>query len=151
MNFFVRIANIDDLDTLVSFTLAEAKEAEGIKKSSVIVRKGIKAALENPTIARYWVLENHERETIGSVSVVKEWSDWHAGYYWWIQSMFIRPEYRGQKLMRLLLDKVREAARKEEAIDIRLYVHKDNIRAIKAYSREGFSVSPYQIMRMDLT
>jgi GNAT superfamily N-acetyltransferase len=151
MNFFVRIANIEDLDMLVSFTLAEAKEAEGIKKSSVIVRKGIKAALENPTIARYWVLENQKREIIGSVSVVKEWSDWHAGYYWWIQSMFIRPEYRGQKLMRLLLDKVREAARKEEAIEIRLYVHKDNIRAIKAYSREGFSVAPYQIMRMDLT
>jgi GNAT superfamily N-acetyltransferase len=149
-NHTVRSAGIDDLDTLVSFTLAEALEAEGSNKSSERVHEGIKTALADPAIASYWVLENSDGELIGSVSVVKEWSDWHAGFYWWIQSMFIQPEYRGQQLMSLLLDKVRQEAEDEDALEVRLYVHNDNFRAIRAYEREGFSISPYKIMVMPL-
>jgi GNAT superfamily N-acetyltransferase len=148
MNFTVRAGNIDDLGTLVSFILAEANEAEGNEKSSTIVSEGIKTGLENPAIAQYWVLEDDERNIIGSVSIVKEWSDWHAGYYWWIQSMFIRSEYRGQGLMKLLLDKVKVVAKTDNALELRLYVHEENTRAIRAYNREGFSDSPYQIMTL---
>ncbi len=148
MPFSVRTANINDLDRLVSFTIAEANEAEGLDKSADVVKEGIKVGLEDPTVARYWVLENDQSEVIGSVSVVKEWSDWHAGYYWWIQSMFIQPEYRGQGLMTLLLDAVKARAKIENALEIRLYVHKENVRAIKAYQRAGFSDLPYQIMAM---
>jgi GNAT superfamily N-acetyltransferase len=149
-NIHVRVANMNDLDFLVSFTLAEANEAEGSEKSSVTVSNGIRVSLENSAIAQYWVLENNEKKLIGSVSVVKEWSDWHAGYYWWIQSMFIQPEYRGQGLMNLLLNEVKEAAKTGDALELRLYVHKDNIRAIRAYNREGFLDSPYQIMTMNI-
>ena len=149
-NHIVRSAGIDDLNTLVTFTLAEALEAEGSNKSSARVHEGIKTALADPAIASYWVLENPDGDLIGSVSVVKEWSDWHAGFYWWIQSMFIQPEYRGQQLMRRLLDKVRREAEDEDALEVRLYVHNDNIRATKAYEREGFSISPYKIMVMPL-
>jgi hypothetical protein len=81
MNPIVRRAKLDDLDTLVSFTLAEAKEAEGIDLSPQVICEGINCALEDPETARYWVLVDHEVNTIGSVSVVKEWSDWRAGYY----------------------------------------------------------------------
>lgn len=150
MNYTVRSAEIEDLDMLVDFTLAEASEAEGSKKSSACVREGIKTALVDPSIACYWMLENQEGDLIGSVSIVKEWSDWHAGFYWWVQSMFIRPEYRGQKLMKLLLDKIRQEAKNENALEIRLYVHSHNIRAIRAYKREGFSDSPYKIMVLSL-
>jgi len=150
MNFTVKTARMDDLDTLVSFALAEAKDAEGITKPPELVRKGIQAALENPAIARYWVLENPERQVIGNISVLKEWSNWNAGYYWWIQSMYIRPEYRGKNGMKWLVDQVRETAIRENALEIRLYVHQDNLRARKAYQRAGFSKLPYEIMAMEL-
>ena len=149
---------MDDLDRLVSFTLAEAREAENLEKDPQIVAQAIQAGMLDPEIARYWVLECLEPEhqelehqakrVIGSVSVVKEWSDWHAGYYWWVQSMFVDPGYRGRQLAALLLDEVRHIARSENALDLRLYVHKDNIRAIKAYRRAGFAEAPYAIMRM---
>ena len=149
MMFSVSPATFNDLATLTSFIIAEANEAEGSHKSLEIVEKGVRAGLENPAIARYWVLETNQVQTVGSLSVVKEWSDWHAGYYWWIQSMFIHPDYRSQGLMNLLLNAVREAARDEDALAIRLYVHKNNTRAIKAYRREGFADTPYQIMAME--
>lgn len=28
--------------------------------------------------------------------VTKEWSDWNNCSYWWIQSVYVKPEYRGQ-------------------------------------------------------
>ena len=57
MKFRVRSAGIDDLNSLVEFVVAEANEAEGIVKSPDIVLNGIKAGLENPDIARYWIIE----------------------------------------------------------------------------------------------
>jgi GNAT superfamily N-acetyltransferase len=150
MTFAVRRASIDDLDTLVSFVTWEAREAEGLQINERIVREGIRAGIEVPDIATYWVLESEDREVVGSVSVVREWSDWNAAYYHWIQSMFIMEEYRGQGLMSLLVDAVRSQARRENGLEVRLYVHKDNMRARKAYQRDGFSEAPYQIMTMKL-
>lgn len=146
MTFSVRPATNTDLDTLVSFTLAEAVEAEGIEISAETVSRGISAGLQEPALARYWVLENREGAVVGSISVVREWSDWHAGYYWWIQSMFIKPGYRGQGLMRQLITTVAEAAAAEAALELRLYVHEENKRAIRAYQRADFADSPYRIM-----
>ena len=40
------------------FIVAEANEVEGIHKASDKILRGIKAGLENPSIARYWLLEN---------------------------------------------------------------------------------------------
>lgn len=35
-------------------------------------------------------------EFAGSLMITFEWSDWRNGYYWWIQSVFVRPQYRGR-------------------------------------------------------
>jgi ribosomal protein S18 acetylase RimI-like enzyme len=52
--------------------------------------------------------------------------------------------------MEALIQKVRESARKNKALDLRLYVHKNNARAIGAYRKSGFIDADYQIMRMDI-
>jgi len=150
MDYVVRRGKLIDLGQLVEFTLSEANEAEGINKNREKVRKGIRTALEDESVAVYWVIQDSHNELIGNVSVVKEWSNWNAGYYWWIQSMYIRPEHRGRGLMKKLLQTVRESARQGKALDLRLYVHKNNERAIKAYLKSGFVDSDYRIMRMGL-
>lgn len=150
MKFSIRPAREDDLDTLVAFSLREAVEAEDRQLDEEMVRKGTRAGLENPGIARYWVLEEAEAGRIGSISVFREWSDWNNGYYIWIQSMFIQPEFRGQGLMHLLLEAVFEYTRDEHALELRLYVHEDNRHAIRAYRRTGFVDTPYRMMSMEL-
>ena len=150
MKFKVRNAKMDDLGPLVKFITAEAGEAEGISKSPDTIRSGIKSGLENSDIARYWVLESADGDLIGSVSVVKEWSDWNCAFYWWIQSMYIRPNHRGQGLMEALLQTVKHSARKENALELRLYVHAGNKRAIRAYQKAGFSDSDYKMMMLQL-
>lgn len=150
MSYNVRRADLGDLEKLVSFTMSEAEEAEGAHKQKDVVQRGIRTALEDPTVATYWVLAHTEHGVIGNISIVKEWSNWHAGYYWWIQSMYLREPFRGQGLMNLLLARVKEAARSENALDLRLCVHKDNRRAIRAYQKAGFVESVYQIMVANL-
>jgi len=48
--------------------------------------------------------------------------------------------------MEKLIDTVKEEAQKGGGIDLRLYVHSTNTRAIKAYRKSGFSESDYRIM-----
>ncbi|MCO7225993.1 GNAT family N-acetyltransferase [Pleionea sp. CnH1-48] len=142
----VRKATLEDLPYLVEFTAEEAREAEGLVKIPETLQKGIRAALKDPSIATYWVLVDKEDSPIGSVSVVKEWSDWNAGYYWWIQSMFLSKPYRGRGLMSTLLDTVKAEMSAQKGLELRLYVHKDNSTAIRAYERANFSKSDYEIM-----
>jgi GNAT superfamily N-acetyltransferase len=146
--YFIRRANLTDLEKLVSFAMLEAREAEGIDLSPENVRRGILGALENDTLGRYWVLARENDEVIGNVSVIREWSNWNGGYYWWIQSLFIQPEFRGVGLMQKLIDTIKEEAQRGGGLDLRLYVHSTNTRAIKAHRKSGFSESDYRIMRM---
>lgn len=150
MTFHIRRAASADLGSLVSFAVAEAKEAEGVKKDSERVRQGITTALNDDSIAMYWVLEKNNTGVIGSVSIVKEWSDWNSGYYWWIQNMYILPEFRGKGFMERLIQVLKDAARNEHALELRLYVHKNNAQAISAYQKVGFFDSDYRIMTMSL-
>jgi RimJ/RimL family protein N-acetyltransferase len=46
--------------------------------------------------------------------------------------MFLRPGYRGQGLMKVLLNAVCQSATTEHVRELRLYVHGNNQRAIKA-------------------
>jgi GNAT superfamily N-acetyltransferase len=148
--FQVRPATLDNLDTLVSFTLAEALEAEGLDLVPETVRRGVRAGLEDPTVSRYWLLESPADGPVGAISIVREWSDWQAAYYWWIQSLYLEPGFRGRDLLATLLETVGREARREGALDLRLYVHRTNERAIRAYRRAGFTQLPYDIMALSL-
>jgi ribosomal protein S18 acetylase RimI-like enzyme len=142
----VRSAELNDLDQLVEFTAAEAREAEGHEKDTKTLKDGIKAALEDCSIAMYWVLMNQNNETVGSASALKEWSDWNAGYYWWIQSMYIQPDYRGKGHMDLLLDAIKSEMNEQAGLKLRLYVNENNQAAKRAYKKANFAFSKYRIM-----
>ena len=146
MKAIVRKATLDDLEILIKFTAEEAKEAESILKVPSTLKKGIKAALEDNSKSIYWVIMDENNTPFGNISALKEWSDWNAGYYWWIQSMYISPEYRGKGYVQMLLAAVQEEMKKENALELRLYVHKANKKAIRAYEKVGFKQSDYEVM-----
>jgi ribosomal protein S18 acetylase RimI-like enzyme len=146
VRYTLRAAEIADIDVLVGFTIREAQEAEGEALNPEAARRGVSAAFDNPALATYWVAESLEGAVVASTSVVKEWSNFHGGSYWWIQSLFIDSEHRGAGLVEAILHHLSEEAASAGALDLRLYVHKSNGRALRAYQRYGFSPSPYIIM-----
>jgi GNAT superfamily N-acetyltransferase len=143
----LRKADVADLATLVAFTLAEAREAEGLDEDVEAIERGVRMALEDPSLATYWVAEAADGGVVGITSVLTEWSNFHGGNYWWVQSLYVVPEHRGHGLARQLLEMLTEEAWAVGAIDLRLYVHNSNRRALEAYRRCGFEVASYTIMR----
>ncbi len=148
-DMLVRVATIDDAPVLAEFVLAEAREAEDRLVPPNLAFEAVLAALRDPTLARYWLL--FERgEPVGAIAIVREWSDWNNAAYWWIQFVFLRPEARGRGLLDLLVRRVVLEARTARAPELRLYVHPENRRALRAYERLGFQASRYAIMTMAL-
>jgi ribosomal protein S18 acetylase RimI-like enzyme len=145
-DYRIRQATKADVDTLVAFTLQEAFEAEGVQKDAAGVKRGVEGAFQDPPQSAYWIVEDSSGRAVAGTSIVTEWSDFHGGLYWWIQSIFIVPEHRGRGLAELLLDRLAAMARQAGALDLRLYAHNSNERAFRVYRRCGFTTAPYTIM-----
>ena len=145
MAWTIRDAAVADIPTLVSFTLREAREAEGYEADETAVRRGVEGGFGARPFATYWIAE-WEGQPAGSISVVREWSNFRGGHYWWIQSVFIVPEHRGRGLIERLIDHVTSAAQAAGALDLRLYAHAANDRALSAYRRLGFATAQYVLM-----
>ena len=149
-DYRMRDANRGDISTLLAFTLQEVYEAEGTEKDAAGVRRGVEGAFQDPPRSTYWIVEAGGGRPVASTSIVTEWSDFHGGEYWWIQSLFILPEHRGRGLVDLMLDRLAAMAQAAGALELRLYAHNSNQRAFHVYRRCGFTDAPYTIMARKL-
>jgi len=147
----VRAAGPDDLDTLVSFNAAMARETEGRELDKPRLRRGVQHALADAGRGRYRVAE-HAGKVIGALLLTREWSDWRDGWFWWIQSVYVAPEARGAGVYRALHDSVRDEARRDpEVCGIRLYVEQDNRGAQATYAAVGMARTHYVFFEEDFT
>ena len=139
----IDIASIEDTETLVKFQLAMAKESEGTDLDYKTVREGVKAGIADDSKATYLVARNENGEVLGSLMLTTEWSDWNDCNYYWIQSVYVRPESRHQGVFKELFDFAKTIAQSEGAGALRLYVDRNNINAQKVYQSLGMRESHY--------
>jgi ribosomal protein S18 acetylase RimI-like enzyme len=91
-----------------------------------------------------------KRAVVGQLLITSEWSDWRNGNFWWIQSVYVAPEFRQAGVFRALFAHVLKLAKsRREVCGLRLYVDADNTRAQNAYDRLGMKRSHYQIFEED--
>ena len=141
----IRLGQNPDTEILAHFNFAMAHETEGRKLKFETVLAGVNNLLRNPEHGFYVVAEK-DGEVIGSLLVTKEWSDWNNNWYWWIQSVFVQPEYRRQGIYARLYDFVKEKAISEENVcGLRLYMEKGNEKARIVYRRLGMVETSYRI------
>lgn len=141
----VRPAQPADLDALVVSTLGNALESEGIRLDEATARRGVEQLLRDPHKGRVFVAEA-AGEVVASTYVTFEWSDWHAAWYWWIQSVYVRPQRRGQHVYTALYRAIQDAARQEGDVRaVRLYVEAHNEPALRAYRGHGMKQAPYEV------
>ena len=99
--------------------------------------------IANPSHGFYLVAEK-DGEIAGSLMVTTEWSDWRNGVVWWVQSVYVRDEYRRQGIYRGLYEEVKTLSNNDESVcGFRLYVEKDNVNAQKTYESLGMIETDY--------
>ncbi|MCF1428535.1 MAG: GNAT family N-acetyltransferase [Shewanella sp.] len=139
----IRQAHPEDYPSLVDFNQAMAMETEGLTLDRDTLTQGVTTLLNYPEKGFYLVAEL-DGELVGSLMVTFEWSDWRAKDYYWIQSVYIKPEFRRQGIYRRLYDEVKNIAKDNGgAASFRLYVEQDNTRAQQTYSALGMRQCQY--------
>ena len=142
----VRSATSNDLDVVVRYNAAIARETEHKEIDLATLREGVAAALARPAECRYFLAEADGR-VVGQAAVTYEWSDWRNGRFWWLQSVYVEAEYRRRGVFTALFNHIRDLARADaEACGLRLYVEQDNARARATYARMGFSPTGYVVL-----
>ena len=141
----VRLGEVADLSTLVDFNVAMAKETEGIDLNRETVTHGTKAVLMGGSRGFYMVAE-YEENILGSLLVTFEWSDWRSARFWWIQSVYVRPDMRKQGVYRRLYVHTKALAKQQPGVcGLRLYALCTNTRAQETYVQLGMHKTGYEI------
>jgi ribosomal protein S18 acetylase RimI-like enzyme len=139
----IRKGQTTDLQALVNFNQAMALETENLQLDRDTLTLGVSTLLDHPEKGCYLVAELGG-EIVGSLMVTFEWSDWRAKNYFWIQSVYIRPENRRQGIYGKLYQAVKDLAKDQGgAASFRLYVENENISAQKTYEALGMEQSYY--------
>ena len=149
INFVVSRGEVCDIDSIVQFQADMAMESEGCVLNKEKVIKGVTAAMLDDSKGIYWVAK-YEGRTIGSLMITREWSDWNNEWYWWIQSVYVTPEYRKQGVYKAMYQKVKDAAKENNVSQIRLYADKTNLSAQKAYQSLGMHKSHYLMFEEEI-
>jgi ribosomal protein S18 acetylase RimI-like enzyme len=141
----LRRATGDDAAVLVEFNSAMALETEGKRLLPEVIGAGVRSLLERPASGFYLIAET-DAGVIGSLLITKEWSDWRNGDFWWIQSVYVRPEWRRKGVYKKLYRHVQElAAQDPKVCGFRLYVERENSRAQETYRALGMKETHYRV------
>ncbi|MBI3406806.1 MAG: GNAT family N-acetyltransferase [Planctomycetes bacterium] len=141
----IRQATAADLDRVVEFNQLLAEESEGKTLDLAKLRPGVAAALADEHKGLYFLAED-SGQAIGQMGVTYEWSDWRDGWFWWIQSVYVRPEFRRRGVFRVIFEHIVAVAQRSGVIGMRLYVERDNAIAHKTYLKMGYEWTTYQVM-----
>jgi len=141
----IRTATADDIDRLVQFNAEMAAETEDKTLDPETVRAGVGAMFEEARPGFYLVAVRDEA-VVGSLMITTEWSDWRNGLFWWIQSVYVRPEARRTGVYTALHHAVRTRAQAaDEVCGLRLYVERGNEAARETYEALGMTATSYRM------
>jgi predicted GNAT family acetyltransferase len=152
----IRQAVSSDVETIADYNIALCRETEGRDLDPATVTNGVRRFVTESKKGKYFVAEI-DGQVVGQAAHTFEWSDWRNGEIWWIQSVYVHPDFRGKGVFRALFTHMKELG--EAAVDccgIRLYMERENETARESYRRLGFSETGYVVFerlfpRMDNT
>ncbi|MBI3665813.1 MAG: GNAT family N-acetyltransferase [Acidobacteria bacterium] len=149
MSLAIRAAAPSDAPTIAAFNAAMARETEHIELDAKRLLDGVRAVLADRSKGFYTVAETEGR-VVGQMMITFEWSDWRNGTFWWIQSVYVHPDFRSRGVFKELYAYITERAKSAgDVCGLRLYVEQENSRAQQTYQRLGMAKAPYAVYEVD--
>jgi ribosomal protein S18 acetylase RimI-like enzyme len=145
MTLSIRRAGPADVAVVAEFNRLLALESEGKTLDAAVLAAGVAAGLADPNKSIYFLAEE-DGAAVGQIMYTMEWSDWRNGWFWWIQSVYVREEARRRGVLRALYEHVHRAAQADgQVIGLRLYVERSNQIAQETYRRLGMEAAGYLV------
>jgi len=146
---YIRQAIQNDIESIVYFNAEMAYETEGITLSSEKLTDGVKAVFDDDKKGFYIIAECDDR-VVGQAMITYEWSDWRNAIFWWIQSVYVIPEYRKAGVFKAIFAEIKSMAESSNVCGLRLYVERNNKVAKSVYLRLGMEESHYDFFEMTI-
>ena len=141
----IRLGIESDIELLTQFNLSMAKETENLQLNHDIVFSGIASVMKDKSLGFYLIAEL-DNEIAGSLLITYEWSDWRDGLFWWIQSVYVKPQFRRSGIYKNLYYYVKQLSKSHPNIrGFRLYVEESNHLAQMAYESLGMHATHYKL------
>jgi GNAT superfamily N-acetyltransferase len=146
MPIAVRQATQADAAVVVEFNRRIAEETEGKMLDPRELEPGVAAVLADPLKGLYYLAELNG-QVVGQIGLTFEYSDWRYGWFWWIQSVYVRAEARRRGVFRALYEHVERLAEADpDVIGLRLYVEEANTAAQQTYFQLGMERTGYFVL-----
>ena len=145
----IRPSTPADAPVIAGFNARLAQETEHLQLDPTRLRAGVDAVLADANKGTYWVAEAGG-EVVGQLMITFEWSDWRNGSFWWIQSVYVRADWRLRGVFKALYKRVQQQAKsRNDVCGLRLYVERNNQRARQLYQRLGLHPTSYELYEVD--
>lgn len=150
MDFLIRLGQIEDAPTIAHFQQNMAWETENKRLNPDIVSSAVNSVFDDPSKG-FYLVASVDNKVIGSLMITYEWSDWRNCNMWYIQSVYVDSEYRGQGVFTDLYKRIVEMAQEAGTMFVRLYVEVENEKAQRTYERLGMKRMPYYLYDVKIT
>ncbi|MGB5211193.1 MAG: GNAT family N-acetyltransferase [Gammaproteobacteria bacterium] len=151
MNPSIRPATPADQRVVVDFNARLAEESEGKTLDPQRLEPGVRLGLADAERSVYFIAE-WDGAPCGQIMYTLEWSDWRNGWWWWIQSVYVKPEFRSRGVFSSLYRHLVALARSQtDVCGVRLYVEKENEHAQNVYRALGMEMTGYKVMELPFT
>ncbi|MFA6457522.1 MAG: GNAT family N-acetyltransferase [Bacteroidota bacterium] len=145
----IRAAQRPDAETIALYNVAMAKETEHFDLNPERTLRGVRSMFDDSSRGFYLVAEDGGK-IVGQLMITYEWSDWRNSVFWWIQSVYVKKEFRAQKVFRQLYEQTVTMAKSQGNVcGIRLYVEKENDVAHAVYKKLGMKQTHYNMLEVD--
>ena len=145
----ITVGGVCNVDDIALFQVDMAMESEGLVLDYERVRRGVQAVIDDEAKGRY-IIAQQDGKVVACLMITREWSDWNCCWYWWIQSVYVLPGYRGRGIYKAMYNRVLYLAETEGVTQIRLYVDKDNSTAQAVYQKLGMAECHYRLYEKEL-
>ena len=139
----VRIATVEDSDTLVDFACKLAFDTENKTLDRAIVKRATETCIKNPALGCYflaWDENDAEKKSVGTTMLTYEMSASVGGMIHMIQSVYVNADARRKGIFRALYSGVVEKAKQDPLVKcVRLYVELENFTAQAVYEKLGMT------------
>lgn len=146
----IRIRNMERRDADTVFEMMRVfydSPAVFHTSSDRVLRQDIEDCLGDLPLVEGYVFEQ-EGALVGYAMTALSYTTEYGGVCVWLEDLYLRPECRGAGLASRFFDYL--TARHPEAVRFKLEVEQENARAIAAYKRNGYGISPYFEMTREM-